>query len=42
MQEKNITDSSKPNTGDNNNNNVAKRSYRPPQKGIIRSRLMLW
>ena len=31
-QEKNITDSSKPNTGDNNNNN-AKRSYRPtPQK----------
>ena len=33
-QEKNISDSSKPNTGDNNNN-VAKRSYRPPQKGII-------
>ena len=30
-QEKKITDSSKPNTGDNNNN-VAKRAYRAPQK----------
>ena len=32
VQEKEITDSSKPNTGDLNNNNVAKKPYRPPVK----------
>ena len=32
IQEKEITDSSKPNTGDQNNNNVAKKPYRPPVK----------
>jgi len=32
FKEKEITDSSKPNTGDLNNNNVAKKPYRPPVK----------